>query len=262
MDKISISDLIARSVPTKEEFAQMEYARIHTPTKHALLLQNTLQLSKWLERCKASGIPAVPAVFSDDIQISEIFDRIDGKLSGATLSAAAEWLKTHLKPGYMWRWEQCAGLELKSAMAHGQEVPNQMELDVDDPRLCDILYEVALRTTKLAVRPIVPILRHKGYPVEFRCYVAAPGQVAVSNYYPQTDLTGFETQAQQAGELALKLYPYVNTGYTADFCLSNGLLFLEGGPPWGAGAHPCCFNPEQVLPGRIVLKPEPGNMVE
>jgi hypothetical protein len=56
----------------------------------------------------------------------------------------------------------------------------------------------------------------------------------------------------------------VRTGFTADFCLApdGRLIFLEGGPPWGQGAHPCCFDPEKLKPDRIVLGPEEGALTQ
>jgi hypothetical protein len=43
------------------------------------LLQNTTQLSVWLERCDKAGIPAVLAIFSPEILVEEIFSALDGK---------------------------------------------------------------------------------------------------------------------------------------------------------------------------------------
>lgn len=126
--------------------------------------------------------------------------------------------------------------------------------------MCDILYDCNVATTRLAVRPVVDIVRHEVYPVEFRCYVFDAMDFAVSNYYPQRDLPdGFRSDALRSGELAMKLYPFTGTPYTADFCLTpDGLRFLEGGPPLGLGSHPCCFAPENVKPVGIALAKEKG----
>ncbi len=225
------------------------------------LLQNTTQLSVWLERCAKAGIPAVPAIFSPEILVEEIFSALDGKGGPATLTRAEKWLEQNLEPGTMWRWEQCAPLHLKSAMASKGTASQLIPFTIDDPRLVDILFENNVRTTRLAVRPVIEIQRQHGYPIEFRCYVFGPQEVAVSNYYAQMHLPeSFRQTAQQAGALAVQLQPHVGTGFTADFCLApNGhLIFLEGGPPWGQGSRPCCFDPDKLKPGRIVLGPEEG----
>lgn len=260
-------DITARAVPSKEELEQLEQERIArrtNPEPREKLLQNTTVLSVWLARCAQAGIQAVPAIFSQDISVDEIFAAVDGKGDPVTIDQARTWLGENLKPGTMWRWEQCAPLDLKSTMANGGSADERIDFSVDDPRLIDILFENNCATTKLAVRPVVAIQRHEGYPVEFRCYVSGPDQVAVSNYYPQMGLPGsFRGRAEKAGALALKLYPFVGSGYTSDFCLTpdNELVFLEGGPPWSAGAHPCCFSPDDLQPGQIVLAPEEGALV-
>jgi hypothetical protein len=50
------------------------------------LLQDTTQLSVWLERCAKAGVPAVPAVLSPEILVEEIFSALDGKGDPATLT--------------------------------------------------------------------------------------------------------------------------------------------------------------------------------
>ena len=37
-------------------------------------------------------------------------------------------------------------------------------------------------------------------------------------------------------------------GFTADFVVGKDgkVLFLEGGPPYGLGAHPCCFEGRDI----------------
>jgi hypothetical protein len=57
------------------------------------LLQNTTHLSVWLERCAKAGIPAVPAIFSPEILVEEIFSALDGKGGPATLTRAEKWLE-------------------------------------------------------------------------------------------------------------------------------------------------------------------------
>ena len=258
----------SQSVPSKEELARLEQERIARradPFPREKVLQNTTLLSAWLERCKKANLKAVPATFSPEVAVADIFDALDGKGECLTIGTAITWLNEHYKPGTMWRWEQCAPLGLKSVMAEGGSAAERIPLTVDDPRLFDILFESNVAATRLAVRPIIAIKRYAKHPVEFRCYVFGPDQVAVSNYYPQRGLPdSFKEWAVKAGALALRLYPYAGADYTADFCLTEDseLVFLEGGPPWGAGAHPCCFAPDKLKSGRIVLAPEKGSLEE
>lgn len=255
---------IAASVPTQVDLDRMEAdrkARRSNPNPMESLLQNTTNLSKWLERCQAAGISYVPAEFSPDISADEIFNVLDGNGASITLERAGAWLEPRLRSGYMWRWEQCAPMHLKTAIADGVMPQESEDLIIDDPRFLDILFEVNVATTRIAVRPIFPTRRHDGYPIEFRCFASGPLEVAVSNYYPQRPLPeSFHAQAHAAGQLALKLYQFTGSPYTADFLLSESgeLVFLEGGPPFGAGAHPCCFDPAELRPGAIVLSAQPG----
>jgi hypothetical protein len=216
----------------------------------------------WLERCAKEGIPAVPAIFSPEIKTSEIFAVCDGKGAQPSIDAAAKWLETHLQPGTMWRWEQCAPMDLKCVMGDaGGSAAQHVRFNVDDPRLVDILLECNIATTRLAVRPVVPIIRFAYFPVEFRCYVFDDRGISVSNYYPQRSLPSrYFSAATECAKYAERLHPHVGTAFTADFCITGDeILFLEGGPPWGAGAHPCCFNPKNLTTGRVVLEREEGS---
>lgn len=237
--------------------------RVSNRTDRHRLLQNTTVLSVWLSRCAAAGVPAIPARFSQDILVEDIFKSTDGE-ECKSVDAAAKWLKDGICEKEMWRWEQCAPIELKSVMGNGG-VACGVAFCTDDPRLCDILYDCNMETTRIAIRPVWDIQRHAGYPVEFRVYVFGAELESVSNYYPQRDLPDvFMPQAKEAAALARRLYPHVGTPFTADFCYDgNGhVVFLEGGPPWGYGAHPCCFNPDKLTPERIVLAKEDGCVVE
>ena len=102
-----------------------------------------------------------------------------------------------------------------------------------------------------------------GYPVEYRVFVEADEIIGVSSYYPQRPLPDSpEVREDVAACLAetAKLIAALPTpleypgwperplspdsrSFTADFMrLEDGrFLYLEGGPPFGAGAHPCCF---------------------
>jgi hypothetical protein len=256
-------DMMRASIPSKADFDKMEADRIArrtNPSPMEKLLQNTTVLSVWLQRCEAAGMKYVPATFSPDISVDEIMIVLDGKGDDVpTIVRAQEWLTENYKPATsMWRWEQCAPYDVKYIVGEGRPLGSRVDFNIDDPRFIDIIFECNVATTRLAVRPIVEIKRHNKYPVEFRCYVFGEKEVAVSSYYPQRRLPDeYFSAAEESAKLGLHLYPHVETAFTADFCLvGEELIFLEGGPPFGAGAHPCCFNPERLKAGRVLLEQE------
>lgn len=264
----NFADIIAKAVPSPKQMDDMIKHRRSNPSAKDKSLQNTTLLSAWLKRCANVEIPAIPAKFSQDVLVDEIFAALDGK-PAPTVEAAAKWLKDNLTSHDMWRWEQCAPLEVKETMARGglsYKLRECHDFCIDDPRLLDILTDCNVTTTRVAIRPVELLKEYGVHPVEFRCYVFSQDKVAISNYYPQRGLPDFYLKyAKQAGKLALKLWEQVGEPYTADFCLvekfytdEGHVEFLEGGPAWGLGAHPCCFNPSKVTPGRILLAPEAG----
>lgn len=255
---------IAKFFPSEEELNQlMEERRKQrdNPTPHQSMLRETTTLSKWIERCQQLEVDQVPAEFGPSILVDDMWEALDGK-DAPTLLAASQWLAQRYVPGAnMWRWEHCAPLDLKSNMAHKRPITDEVKLCVDDPRMMDIVADVNVAETRLCVRPIYNPAFHDGYPVEFRCYVFPTGGVAVSNYYPQMSLPeSYLPQAKEAGALAYGFLPMphlVKSGFTADFLLMKDgrLVFLEGGPPWGSGSHPCCFEGSSPEPGKIALSP-------
>lgn len=262
----NLADLISATIPTEAQMAQLSTARRERrghPAGREKALQNTTKLSDWLARCQQAGIPYIEAHFSPEILVDEMIAALDGKGPSPSLENAVKWLEERQTSATMWRWDQCAPSDVKCAVQDQRPIPANMPVCIDDPRLIDILFEINCSTTAIALRPIVQPQKHAGFPVEFRCYVDALGRVAVSNYYPQMSLPeSFYPQAQAAGELAKLLHPLVRESFTADFLLTpeGELKFLEGGPAWGQGAHPCCFSPADLKPGRILLGPEPGSV--
>lgn len=258
--KPDIASFIASSLPSDAEMAALETRRRNErmhPTPTQRLLRNTCTLSLWLERCKEAGLPFVPAIFSPVIEVDDMWEALEGR-HAPTLDAARGWLNDNYTEGTMWRWECCAPLDLKCNMASRRPVGERIALIVDDPRLMDIIADLNEATTRICVRPIRNAIYHDGYPVEFRCFVTEDGGVAVSNYYPQMSLPdSFTERARECGNMALRLPPFTGTPFTADFLLSDvgELVFLEGGPPWGIGAHPCCFEGSAPTSGAIALSP-------
>ena len=126
--------------------------------------------------------------------------------------------------------------------------------------------------TRLCVRPWVESRRVGRYPMEFRIFVTAGPGMAISDYYPQRELT------KHAADVPRMLYSYINAlrsvrgfphGFSVDFIVTeHGIpVFLEGGPPHLAepppgcpSAHPCCFAPGKTR--GIAMTPRKGALTE
>ena len=178
-------------------------------------------------------------------------------------------------PDQMIRYDCCAGIDLKRTMAQGvfQWEPAFGEVNLDDPRLMDIIFELPYEEIALWQRPWIKPYVLSGYPVEYRVYVRDGRMVGISNYYPQRDLPLFETHLAVISHYTRALIealepPFIwNNGlatqinqngdnpldldgihFTADYIVSenNAILFLEGGPPHEFGAGACCFLENQI----------------
>lgn len=222
-------------------------------------IEQATSLRRWLEICQIIGLPAVPAIWGPEVLAADIFNAVDGVGEVASLREADAWLKQNFVPGSMWRWDCCAPLSLKSAMAHGQIVKAShlgCDLEVDDPRFIDILFDIGRASLPICVRPWVDATVEDGWPIEFRAYVLGSG-AAVSNYYPQRPLSErWRAIAEEAGVKALALSRRADLeSFTADFIVTAAgeMLFLEGGPSVPLGASPCCFALENLEPGAIAL---------
>jgi hypothetical protein len=168
-------------------------------------------------------------------------------------------------------------------MGSGEDpAPVARTLLPDDPRAFDILCEYPADTIPVWSRPWVKALDHEGFPVEFRVFVRNDEAVAVSSYYPQRPLPHTdEVRCYAERSLALAqtisnqivasdTYPWLDTypragcskgrvNATLDFLVTEvgEVIFLEAGPPLGAGAHPCCFLDREDITG-IALALAPG----
>ena len=124
-------------------------------------------------------------------------------------------------------------------------------------------------------------IKADGYPAEYRAFIEEGKVVGISSYYPQRDLRRSEEEIEAVTRLSAQLAGAIEPPMqwaleedhrlkvqeihrkmarvlgkepvpagpspdgvhaTADFvATTDGMLFLEGGPPWWMGAHPCCF---------------------
>lgn len=258
---------IGQSLPSPEEMDRQlagirERRRLErqNPSPELQAMQAVTSLRRWLDICQQAGISAIPATFSPSISAEDIEGALDGDPSSLdNVSHMEAWLSKHLQPGHMWRWDVCGPMELKADMDfHGTHTATP-SIGLDDPRFFDICYELNRPTMELAVRPWVKATYSGTHPVEFRAYVFAEGEPAVSNYYPQRPLSDdWLPIVEQVQALAVQLRRFSpHKAFTSDFLIAdNGdILFLEGGPAWGQGAHPCCFESDisALLPGAVAL---------
>lgn len=231
---------------------------------------NVFAIGDWLDLCRKAAIPHVPAekvatVDMDTLLQWDVLPEDDPAL-GPFFDAIEAASK---QPHTMLRWDACAPEVVKARLSQGQAEWDPKILDwftIDDARTCDILYAYPGRTASVWRRPWVVAKRIADYPVEYRVYVHEGRIRGVSNYYPQRPLAaggepfdGVQADVRQAVRYARRLAEALpapirfgpdagrfapdSVSFTADFMHpdTGGLVFVEGGPPFGAGAHPCCF---------------------
>ena len=228
---------------------------------------NLVSLGQWIDLCERAGVDHVPAEPVATAEIEpllhwdeptedqiEVLKRFFGEIEKAK------------QPGTMLRWDMCAPLDVKMHLSKGQPEWSQRFLDgftIDDPRAFELLFEYPGEDITVWRRPWLEADAIDNYPVEYRVFVFDGRPVGISSYYPQRDLPdGERVRADLAQSVAaacrlaahlpdqisypggsLEVWPSDSKSFTADFMrLADGrLLFLEAGPPFGAGADPCCF---------------------
>ena len=250
-----------------------------------------MELEDWIDLCKTAGVPYVDAfkvatARTDDLlqfdtkpeAIIPFFQAVEAAIDQAFRAACNK--DTVVPWGWdkgpcMVRWSCCAGSNVKSPVCKGNHTwqPEFLELEIDDPRAYDIIFEMPAEYIHAWLRPWIKAVRHShlGYSVEFRVFVRDNQIQGISNYYPQIGLPNnrevedwvnicrayteslIEAQQRPMNLPMLKNSPLDLTmnQWTADFIIerqSRRPLFLEGGPPntpvWGA--HPCCFEGKKI----------------
>jgi len=227
-------------------------------------------LTSWLPIVTAAGVPFIPAEIVAEIPMQSLlrFDHFDDEKIQADLAPLDQLCKNPV-PGTVLRWDCCAPMGVKHVMGRpgDGECPAHEKtwFSPDDPRAYDIFFETPLDIMRVLRRPWVPALMHEGYPVEFRVYVEDGLVVGASNYYVQMALPATEEMlgyARQAVALTEKILEEadkqgkrpINPGrresppgkprVTLDFLVrreNHEVVFIEAGPGFGSGAHPCCF---------------------
>lgn len=147
--------------------------------------------------------------------------------------------------------------------------------DVGDPRFFDIALEYPGSEIALVKRPWVEARREGSHPVEYRVFVKNGEIEGVANYYIQRDLELTSLTQSEVGSCIgmtqqlldhmdkVQALPYNVIGkqsgaaddfnaqlasFTADYLVdeTGKVQFIEAGPPFGLGAHPCAFVDNRV----------------
>lgn len=224
-----------------------------------------VSLGAWLDEVRAAGIAHVPAtqIFMLDRMDYLQFD--DLQLCAQTKLAELEAIVASTPKDHMVRWDACADIGLKFAMGEGAAHERENALSLGDPRAYSIIYDYPADTIPVWSRPWHQAKYHGCFPIEFRVFVRDSEITGVANYYVQRELPDnaeIRGYAQKcwtaAGDLIHRMNErkrrpwmpnYVGLDAqkihaTLDFliCAQTGqALFLEAGPPFGCGAHPCAF---------------------
>lgn len=228
----------------------------------------------WLTWALFANVPAVPGTWINSMPRKTLIAMGQPTAHDLTLWNCLEQTRAKVPANYMVRFDPCAGMALKNAVAHGLPFgEHAQQLDLDDPRTRDTLADYPLSEIALWMRPWIEPLDCDGYPVEFRVFVADGKVLGASNRHPQRDLPdtpairGYATTATRHTERLIATMhrlggcpwwesytaaqlPVGAVSATLDFLIDRrgNCLFLGGGRAFGAGGHPCCFARER---GRI-----------
>ena len=226
-----------------------------------------ISLGDWLDLCRKTGIPHVGAekaatLLREDCLSFDTQGEHQERLRKAFLNIEAAKQRFH-----MMRFDCCSGLEVKHQLAQGRPYwnPEFNNIILDDPRAFDIILEYPREELPVWSRPWTSPMVLDDYPMEYRAFVKDGKIAGISSYYPQRPLIEFkghiETIRAYTEQLADAAHPPFlwpmchrpesispdGVHFTADFmATSDGILFLEGGPPHEMGAHPCCFQPGRI----------------
>ncbi|MBK3779985.1 hypothetical protein G3A43_06930 [Paraburkholderia aspalathi] len=281
MKKLDLSTL---KLPSDEELEELS-ARRHAEAKAPFEIPGSkafigVSLKAWLDVMTAAGIPSIPAEAVTSFK-RDTFRNFETSM----LEEPEVWRNFHtavasIPATHMARWDACSSLDLKFAMA--EKVPfgeHARALHPGDPRAYEILSEYPADKFTVWSRPWVEAKVVDGYPVEFRVFVKDSQVLGIASYYPQRALPGTPdiiSLAEQCGDLTSSMlrhlastgqYPWMvnyarhftegTVNATLDFLvtLDNQVLFLEAGPPYGAGAHPCAFIDRSIEGIALALAP-------
>lgn len=233
---------------------------------------NLVSLGAWLRVVQYADLPHVPATKIATIRIDDLFDGLDNPELNAFKGFMGR-LHEAMDPDMMYRWDCCAPMSVKSNMSTGENTGWDLAYADpphvgDDPRAADIIYEYPGEVMAIWQRPWITPAKYGGWPIEYRVFVENGEVIGVSNYYIQRPLPDnhtirqhlLECQAMTERLAAYMLPPMRMPGgtsddwptdeisFTADYMVTEDgqVVWLEGGPPFGAGAHPCCYEGQEM----------------
>jgi len=219
-----------------------------------------ISLEHWIDLCVKENIPHVPIEFVAAISWEDFGRAVDCEKPTESGQKFFDAFNKSYEPNYMTRWDCCASMWIKGELGTGNPEWHRKLYNADccDMRVPDIVYanyhdrqDVPIKLWK---RPWIKAKIEARYPVEFRVFASESAVKAVCNYYPQRDLPEeYRGEAVKAFELSKRFLKH-EPEFTADWILREDgqLLFLEGGPPWGKGADPCCFRPDEPVDGVLL----------
>lgn len=225
---------------------------------------NPVSLGHWKSAAERAGISLVPADLVHTLPVETILDH-DRPSAEQTvqLRAMSRAIANAVRHRTMFRWDCCAPCDTKIKMDHEDHrwdpsVPGH--LHIDDPAAFECIYEFPGNTMRIWRRPWIQARIVDNYPVEYRVFVSGSQITGASNYYLQrplpitpANLAEISACIHMTRQLISVLKPPFRlpagcqnkepgVHFTADFIATPGnILFLEGNPGFGYGAHPCCF---------------------
>lgn len=278
-------ELFVPEMPTEAETDANRLEQMVAPFEEAKSRGNhfnVVSLEAWVALAEAAGVDVVPAEVVARIPVKTLLNFEEPKAEDQSHWDALEAVNASLGDGQMLRWDCCATLDLKGAMDQTPQAVSPADkggLHPGDPRFFDILYQFPEQEMRVLRRPWVEARMEGSHPVEYRAFVKDGVLEGISNYYPQRALTmsaTVENEVQQAIDAVGKLLKHFeNEGTvpwavnahpsrfdlekvscTIDFLVEaeGKVLFLEAGPAFNAGAHPCCFEHHKDEEGQILTQ--------
>lgn len=279
--KLDIGALMAAHVAsfTFEDPVVAREKRVLAPFRAKEGVFNALSLTAWSKIAQDAGVPSIPAAVVLEIPV-DVITRFDRPEPGDEQHYRnLKEIMANVPAGHMLRWDCCAALNLKFAMDGGElDRAAMTSIEYDDPRFFDILYDYPGASMAVLQRPWIEARKVGSHPVEYRVYVENNEVQGISSYYPQRPLVLDDDVRREIEESlafskdiiaaanAAGTTPWMagyeragldstNVSCTLDFLVteSGDVQFIEAGPPFGAGAHPCCFQ-HNVVNGAISVK--------
>lgn len=244
---------------------------------------NIYDIAAWERLAREASVPFVPLEKLATWSVDEVI------LSNTPPRIPNHAVNKLAKPMSVARWSHCTGEFAKLYMAVGGGCgwnADMASASFNDDRVYELLLDYPEPMISLYRREWVPARVVDGFPVEYRVFVSSGVVTGISNYYLQRPLpndartlrhiaTAYSYAALLAHhqKLPLNLPPKATVGldaeraaaaitgnwFTVDFMERErgGLVMIDGGPPFGLGADPCCFSIDEV-PSGIALEDRSG----